>query len=93
MGSGPSTAGRRLIPMRMLNPKSSSLVIFSQAASPMTSLTYRLVCSTMSTREGVNMSSKTSEGDAMVGSTGCVKSLLETKESARRGEEAPEGTC
>ena len=59
---------------------------FSQVtnfSSPMTYLVYRLVCLTLvSMRDGVNMSSKTSEGDsgtATVGPTGDDKSLIETE--------------
>ena len=78
------------IHMRMQNPiyaLSSSLVIFSQAAymyfSPITCFAYRLLClTTASMKDGVNISSKTSEafsGTGTVGLTDELKSLLGTE--------------
>ena len=77
--------------MRMQNPiyaLSSSQVIFSQVAymyfsSPITCFAYRLLClTTASMKDGVNISSKTSEafsGTGTVGLTDELKSLLGTE--------------
>ena len=71
------------MPIKIQKPRyalSSSLVIFTQElylSSPITSLAYRLLCSTMASRSsGVKIRSKVSDGDSgmsTVGPTGELK--------------------